>query len=142
MEDISLVLPVVQLLKSWEYKNDTYQYQRLVGVVQLLKSWEYKNASPYRLVSVRVVQLLKSWEYKNLKWNFDVFIPIIPKSRKNINTTPSNDFAHVKSQVNLDLVLDFIFEQMILNYQLVGKDIGILSFTFILPLATVAWSIS
>ena len=120
MEDISLVLPVVQLLKSWEYKN----------------------ASPYRLVSVRVVQLLKSWEYKNLKWNFDVFIPIIPKSRKNINTTPSNDFAHVKSQVNLDLVLDFIFEQMILNYQLVGKDIGILSFTFILPLATVAWSIS
>ena len=135
-------MTVVQLLKSWEYKNDTYQYQRLVGVVQLLKSWEYKNASPYRLVSVRVVQLLKSWEYKNLKWNFDVFIPIIPKSRKNINTTPSNDFAHVKSQVNLDLVLDFIFEQMILNYQLVGKDIGILSFTFILPLATVAWSIS
>lgn len=53
-----------------------------------------------------------------------------------------DDFAHAKNQVCLDLVLDFIFEQMVLNYQLVGKEIGMLSLTFILPLATEAWSIS
>ena len=115
---------------------------KLNQTVQLLKSWEYKNVQNVSFLKPLVVQLLKSWEYKNLKWNFDVFIPIIPKSRKNINTTPFNDFAHVKSQVNLDLVLDFIFEQRSLNYQLVGKEIGMLSFTFILLLLIVACSIS
>ena len=56
---------VVQLLKSWEYKN---LWLRLVyhrHVVQLLKSWEYKNFSGIILFISSVVQLLKSWEYKN-----------------------------------------------------------------------------
>ena len=34
---------VVQLLKSWEYKNMEYAYANGLDVVQLLKSWEYKN---------------------------------------------------------------------------------------------------
>ena len=83
----------------------------------------------------QTVQLLKSWEYKKL-------IDLIPKPRENTSTAPFDKFAHAKNQVNLDLVLDFIFEQMVLNYQLVGKEIGMLSLTFILPLATEAWSIS
>ena len=34
-------------------------------VVQLLKSWEYKNSCGVVLAICNVVQLLKSWEYKN-----------------------------------------------------------------------------
>ena len=34
---------VVQLLKSWEYKNLVAYLENVGGVVQLLKSWEYKN---------------------------------------------------------------------------------------------------
>ena len=34
-------------------------------VVQLLKSWEYKNFSTVTVEIRNVVQLLKSWEYKN-----------------------------------------------------------------------------
>ena len=34
-------------------------------VVQLLKSWEYKNGNVAIITSSIVVQLLKSWEYKN-----------------------------------------------------------------------------
>ena len=41
----------------------------LVLVVQLLKSWEYKNGNVFNRNSVKVVQLLKSWEYKN---NIDI----------------------------------------------------------------------
>ena len=36
-------LDVVQLLKSWEYKNSQYNRTIIFDVVQLLKSWEYKN---------------------------------------------------------------------------------------------------
>ena len=36
-------LRVVQLLKSWEYKNLLTARKKLTKVVQLLKSWEYKN---------------------------------------------------------------------------------------------------
>ena len=61
------MLFVVQLLKSWEYKNkivgqDTYEL-----VVQLLKSWEYKNKEARVSMRKIVVQLLKSWEYKNTR---------------------------------------------------------------------------
>ena len=35
-------------------------------VVQLLKSWEYKNVNFSGMLRNAVVQLLKSWEYKNL----------------------------------------------------------------------------
>ena len=34
---------VVQLLKSWEYKNNQTKSHESPEVVQLLKSWEYKN---------------------------------------------------------------------------------------------------
>ena len=34
-------------------------------VVQLLKSWEYKNRDTGAVDGFEVVQLLKSWEYKN-----------------------------------------------------------------------------
>ena len=57
--------PVVQLLKSWEYKNKSQRPQRKNKVVQLLKSWEYKNSATLFYPSYQVVQLLKSWEYKN-----------------------------------------------------------------------------
>ena len=40
MVDVKLV---VQLLKSWEYKNMEWLHNRKKRVVQLLKSWEYKN---------------------------------------------------------------------------------------------------
>ena len=56
---------VVQLLKSWEYKNYLAGLDGLVSVVQLLKSWEYKNYLPNHIQLLEVVQLLKSWEYKN-----------------------------------------------------------------------------
>ena len=36
-------------------------------VVQLLKSWEYKNGDKIDKIFKTVVQLLKSWEYKNLR---------------------------------------------------------------------------
>ena len=36
---------VVQLLKSWEYKNVLLALLSIDLVVQLLKSWEYKNQS-------------------------------------------------------------------------------------------------
>ena len=38
-----MVLEVVQLLKSWEYKNLEIRPMSVDKVVQLLKSWEYKN---------------------------------------------------------------------------------------------------
>ena len=38
---------IVQLLKSWEYKNSGVGLQRGDIVVQLLKSWEYKNISTF-----------------------------------------------------------------------------------------------
>ena len=88
---------VVQLLKSWEYKNVLHWMVLHRLVVQLLKSWEYKNcidvedvpAKLYsylnlestktkvskRLEILTVVQLLKSWEYKNLKWFLRVSYP-------------------------------------------------------------------
>ena len=56
---------VVQLLKSWEYKNQFASVNLMPGVVQLLKSWEYKNTVQKLKKSLMVVQLLKSWEYKN-----------------------------------------------------------------------------
>ena len=63
---------VVQLLKSWEYKNSEETKEAFRGVVQLLKSWEYKNPELAQNNYELVVQLLKSWEYKNLKFvNFD-----------------------------------------------------------------------
>ena len=37
------MLMVVQLLKSWEYKNHHRNPKTIALVVQLLKSWEYKN---------------------------------------------------------------------------------------------------
>ena len=37
----------------------------IVKVVQLLKSWEYKNILQFFQLGLVVVQLLKSWEYKN-----------------------------------------------------------------------------
>ena len=83
------MISVLQLLKSWEYKNNKvyhtwqnkfYSYLNLestktVGVftgdwdlvLQLLKSWEYKNSCWKSQKSSNVLQLLKSWEYKNLK---------------------------------------------------------------------------
>ena len=36
------------------------------AVLQLLKSWEYKNGGDLARISYKVLQLLKSWEYKNL----------------------------------------------------------------------------
>ena len=58
-------LSVVQLLKSWEYKN-RFPFTNLDNfVVQLLKSWEYKNTQEHWKSERTVVQLLKSWEYKN-----------------------------------------------------------------------------
>ena len=58
-------LTVVQLLKSWEYKNLSDYLLRRLAVVQLLKSWEYKNTKKFSVFPEKVVQLLKSWEYKN-----------------------------------------------------------------------------
>ena len=58
---------VVQLLKSWEYKNQYKGEDMTANVVQLLKSWEYKNRLAFWKDQPLVVQLLKSWEYKNLK---------------------------------------------------------------------------
>ena len=60
---------VVQLLKSWEYKNVSPIWAVQSTVVQLLKSWEYKNFLKYCLPRASVVQLLKSWEYKNPDYN-------------------------------------------------------------------------
>ena len=34
---------VLQLLKSWEYKNISFWINPQYEVLQLLKSWEYKN---------------------------------------------------------------------------------------------------
>lgn len=82
---------------------------------------------------------IKLYSYLNLE---STKIHLLPKPRENTSTIPFDIFAHAKNQVNLDLVLGFIFEQMVVNYQLVGKEIGMLSLTFILPLATEAWSIS
>ena len=65
---------VVQLLKSWEYKNIEGPKDGEYRVVQLLKSWEYKNWQDVRWDYGSVVQLLKSWEYKNLKSSFLVFV--------------------------------------------------------------------
>ena len=56
---------VVQLLKSWEYKNVAGFNVVSNDVVQLLKSWEYKNLISALIALASVVQLLKSWEYKN-----------------------------------------------------------------------------
>ena len=56
---------IVQLLKSWEYKNLSDKQSEDNGVVQLLKSWEYKNRDNDVMSIPLVVQLLKSWEYKN-----------------------------------------------------------------------------
>lgn len=81
--------------------------------------------------------------FKKAKFSWAGFLSWLIKlySYLNLESTKDN-FAHAKNQVNLDLVLGFIFEQMVVNYQLVGKEIGMLSLTFILPLATEAWSIS
>ena len=57
---------VVQLLKSWEYKNKEDSTNPSDYVVQLLKSWEYKNETIEPVYTPGVVQLLKSWEYKNV----------------------------------------------------------------------------
>ena len=63
---------IVQLLKSWEYKNKASMIQLIALIVQLLKSWEYKNQYHGLNTYWQIVQLLKSWEYKNLKFvNFD-----------------------------------------------------------------------
>ena len=66
------MLEVVQLLKSWEYKNQLEGLPFYRIVVQLLKSWEYKNFSFLLNNSIDVVQLLKSWEYKNERHNVKV----------------------------------------------------------------------
>ena len=90
---------VVQLLKSWEYKNVLHWMVLHRLVVQLLKSWEYKNcidvedvpAKLYsylnlestktkvskRLEILTVVQLLKSWEYKNLAFLFPPWTMVV-----------------------------------------------------------------
>ena len=60
-DDIQKRFPVVQLLKSWEYKNKSNATVGEPGVVQLLKSWEYKN----RIAVVKTLMLLYS--YLNLE---------------------------------------------------------------------------
>ena len=82
---------VVQLLKSWEYKNDKWLPELTQVVVQLLKSWEYKNMPWIRVLNLSVVQLLKSWEYKNQVYSLRH--PLALYSYLNLESTKtSNDF--------------------------------------------------
>ena len=65
MFQVNLLSSVLQLLKSWEYKNSGGGRMSKECVLQLLKSWEYKNFVKDRDSTAIVLQLLKSWEYKN-----------------------------------------------------------------------------
>ena len=116
---------------NWLFKlNQTYNYLYLESTkttTLYIKTgsplYSYLNLESTKTGAVNLITACKLYSYLNLE-------------------STKDNFAHAKNQVNLDLVLGFIFEQMVVNYQLVGKEIGMLSLTFILPLATEAWSIS
>ena len=63
---------VVQLLKSWEYKNNGRIWNDTEIVVQLLKSWEYKNllgqeGLPSRLYSYLNLESTKTLKHAPIK---------------------------------------------------------------------------
>ena len=62
---LSLLVVLYSYLNLESTKTLHYYRRPMFLVVQLLKSWEYKNATDLSLDEPRVVQLLKSWEYKN-----------------------------------------------------------------------------